>query len=278
MTLGKILRKLRKDKKITLGELSTGNLSISQISRFERGESEITCKSLISLLETLHITLDEFVILSNNDNDYKKMIKEVRQKCKTDNCQNIYKTYSKQGEIKSVHFEEILLKSILYKFDKEFLPTPLELDELTEYLFSIDYWTSYEIILLGNTSELLNFDTVFLLTKEMIKYSRESNLVYNKQLVIQLAINCLIVSIENKKQSNSKFLISEISCLLKDELLYYEKTVFLYACGFYEFFYGNKEIKKMQNALKIFAILNEETYYKNFSEHYFEHVTSNKSI
>lgn len=43
-SLGKTLRKIRKGKQASLDSISDHHLSKSQISRFERGESEISCQ------------------------------------------------------------------------------------------------------------------------------------------------------------------------------------------------------------------------------------------
>ncbi|HFR3160680.1 TPA: helix-turn-helix domain-containing protein, partial [Streptococcus suis] len=65
--LGKTLRKVRQGKQISLCSLADEHLSKSQISRFERGESEISCVRLINILDKLNISLDEFLILHDSD-------------------------------------------------------------------------------------------------------------------------------------------------------------------------------------------------------------------
>lgn len=57
----------------------------------------------------------------------------------------------------------------------------------------------------------------------------------NKIFVTQLAINCLILSIDKEEFSNCSYLIKEIKTLLDDELNFYEQTVFLYATGYFEY-------------------------------------------
>ncbi|MDU2201961.1 MAG: hypothetical protein E7E32_02380 [Anaerococcus hydrogenalis] len=90
----------------------------------------------------------------------------------------------------------------------------------------------------------------------------------NKKLVTQLAINCLIASIDAKKYNNCRFLIKEISRLLDNELNYYEQTVFLYAQGYLEFAQGaHSGISKMRDALQIFNILNESSIKKQYEDH-----------
>ncbi|HEW2738367.1 TPA: helix-turn-helix transcriptional regulator, partial [Streptococcus pneumoniae] len=65
--LGKTLRKIRKGKQISISSVADEHLSKSQISRFERGESEISCARLINILDKLNISLEEFLIIHNND-------------------------------------------------------------------------------------------------------------------------------------------------------------------------------------------------------------------
>ena len=61
------LEKFVKENKFSLCSVADEHLSKSQISRFERGESEISCIRLINILDKLHITLDEFLVLHNED-------------------------------------------------------------------------------------------------------------------------------------------------------------------------------------------------------------------
>ena len=95
----------------------------------------------------------------------------------------------------------------------------------------------------------------------------------NKKLVTQLAINCLIVSIDKRKFQNCSYLINEIKKLLSNEFNYYEQTVFLYATGYYEFKINNRGgLEKMQQALKVFEILGENSIRSQYQQHYNEHV------
>ena len=60
--LGITLRKIRKGKQISLCSIADSNLSKSQISRFERGESEISCIRLINILDGENFTETQFVV------------------------------------------------------------------------------------------------------------------------------------------------------------------------------------------------------------------------
>lgn len=93
--LGKTLRKVREGKQVSINSISDKHLSKSQISRFERGESEISCIRLINILDKLNISLDEFLILYDNDytktETFIKLIQYIRQEYATQNIKNITK-------------------------------------------------------------------------------------------------------------------------------------------------------------------------------------------
>lgn len=272
--LGITLRKVRKGKQISLCSVADEHLSKSQISRFERGESEISCIRLINILDKLHITLDEFLIL--HDEDYTKtesfanLVQYIRKQYSSQNINNIQSLLSSPSDYTLNSFEKTMVKSILYTMDSSVIPSDDELLQLTDYLFKVEKWGYYEIILLGNCVRTINYDSYFLLTKEML-----SNYIYsslnktNKRIVTQLAINCLILSIDIEELTNCFYLIDEIKALLDNELNFYEQTVFLYATGYYEFkLQSSTGIEKMKQAIKVLDILGEDKLKLHYTDHF----------
>ncbi|HHK6763498.1 TPA: Rgg/GadR/MutR family transcriptional regulator, partial [Streptococcus pneumoniae] len=213
--LGVTLRKIRKGKQISLCSVADEHLSKSQISRFERGESEISCIRLINILDKLHITLDEFLIL--HDEDYTKtesfanLVQYIRKQYSSQNINNIQSLLSDSSNYTLNSLEKTMVKSILHTMDSNVIPSDEELLQLTDYFFKVEKWGYYEIILLGNCVRTINYNSYFLLTKEMLNnYIYSSLNKTNKRIVTQLAINCLILSIDKKKFSNCSYLIDEI--------------------------------------------------------------------
>ena len=238
--LGITLRKIREGKQISICSLADEHLSKSQISRFERGESEISCIRLINILDKLHVTLDEFLILhgqeSTKTESFATLIQYIRKQYSSNGINNIACLLSDSSEYTLSSFEKTMVKSILNTLDSGISPSEEELLQLTDYLFKVENWGYYEIILLGNCVRTINYKSFYVLTKEMLNnYIYSSLNKNNKRIVTQLAINCLILSIDNEEFSNSSYLISEIKMLLDNELNFYEQTVFLYATGYFEF-------------------------------------------
>ena len=274
--LGHSLRKIRKSKNISITQLEDGCLSKSQISRFERGESEISCIRLINLLNKLNVTIDEFISIHNNNTlpHFPTLINNIRKLYSRNDVESLKILLNANSKYTTNSLENTMLKSLLYTLTPDISPNEEELLELTDYLFSVEIWGFYEIVLLGNCVRTLNYNTVFLLTKEMLKnYHFSVNNKTNKILVTQLSINCLISSIDNEFFNNCQFLIKEIKDLLRDELNFYEETVFTYANGYYEHKLGlSTGKKKMEKSLKILELLNKHHLHSSYKKHYLEHI------
>ena len=278
--LGRTLRQVRQMKQVTISSIADKHLSKSQISRFERGESEISCARLINILDKLHISLDEF--LSLNDNNYTRtelfanLVQYIRKEYSSQNIKNIESLLSKHSNYNLNPFEKTMIKSIIYTLDNSIAPTEEEIIQLIDYLFKVEKWGYYEIMLLGNCVRTIKYSSYFLLTKEMLNnYIYSSLNKYNKKLVTQLAINCLILSIDQSEFLNCSYLISKIEKLLENELNYYEQTVFLYATGYFQYKKGQTSgIKMMKQAIQVFDILGEDKIKTQYEEHYTKYVKS----
>ncbi|TVV52507.1 Rgg/GadR/MutR family transcriptional regulator [Streptococcus pneumoniae] len=272
--LGITLRKVRKGKQISLCSVADEHLSKSQISRFERGESEISCIRLINILDKLHITLDEFLVLHNEDYTnaelFANLVQYIRKQYSSHNIKNIAALLSDSSHYTLNSFEKTMIKSILHTMDSSIIPSNKELLQLTDYLFKVEKWGYYEITLLGNCVRTINYNSYFLLTKEMLNnYIYSSLNKTNKRIVTQLAINCLILSVDKEEFSNCTCLITEIKALLDNELNFYEQTVFLYATGYFEFKrHLDSGIEKMKQAIQVLDILGEDKSKLHYTSHF----------
>lgn len=272
--LGITLRKVRKGKQISLCSVADEHLSKSQISRFERGESEISCIRLINILDKLHITLDEFLVLHDEDYTntelFANLVQYIHKQYLSQNINNIAALLSDSSHYTLNSFEKTMIKSILHTMDSSIIPSNKELLQLTDYLFKVEKWGYYEITLLGNCVRTINYNSYFLLTKEMLNnYIYSSLNKTNKRIVTQLAINCLILSVDKEEFSNCTYLITEIKALLDNELNFYEQTVFLYATGYFEFKrHSDSGIEKMKQAIQVLDILGEDKLKLHYTSHF----------
>lgn len=66
--MGNLFKKIRLSKKLSLKDVAGDYLSVSFLSKFERGESEISLSRFFLLLENLDVSIEEFYGLVSKDN------------------------------------------------------------------------------------------------------------------------------------------------------------------------------------------------------------------
>ena len=59
--LGKVFHDFRTNRSISLKQIADENVSVSQISRFERGETDISVTKFLKILENMHVEVTEFM-------------------------------------------------------------------------------------------------------------------------------------------------------------------------------------------------------------------------
>lgn len=269
---GITLRRIRKAKHKSIDYVSGHFISKSQVSRFERGESEITFTSLYSILNLLNISFDEFLNIhckyQSKSEQFSVLIKNIKTCINVEKEEDFNTIFNRFCLSSFTHIEIIVIKSLLSRVNSSIFLSTDEVEELAEYFFSIDYWGCYELLLLENCEHSLNYTSCYYFTNEVIHEFEDNELYYkNKKLVINVAINCLIRSVELGEYRNCLSLIEVINKLLDSELYFYEKTVFLFALGYFESRRNNSNgNNKMKDAIVIFKKLGDQfslIYYTN---------------
>ena len=141
-TFGKTLRKIRQNKQVSICSISDENLSKSQISRFERGESEISCIRLINILDKLNISIEEFMIIHNDNSTridkFAKLVQYIRKAYSEQRLDNIMKLLSNSSEYSLNNLERTMVKSIIHTLDSRIKPEKSEMVKLVDYLFKVE--------------------------------------------------------------------------------------------------------------------------------------------
>ena len=78
---GEIYKLFRESRKITLREIEHKGISRSQLSRFEKGETDLTITKFLLALEQINVPIEEFMFAANDfkrDHFY-QLIDEVKQ-------------------------------------------------------------------------------------------------------------------------------------------------------------------------------------------------------
>ena len=286
--LGEVFKELRKSRNVSLQEATGGEFTYSMLSKFERGEADLSSMKLITALDNIHSDLNEFMYLVRGFSQKKALafqenLWELYDREGIDSLQSLYEEttqkYRSSGET-SYLLQMIRIKSLLVFFDSEIRATDEELTFLYDYFFTIDIWGNYELELFSTISTLFPLPLYFKYSREMLqKTDLLGSLPSNKVGIDTILINGLFKAIEEKDKLKADYFIFQIEKRDLPESQAYLKIIYMIAKGYYDIIFKveNKGLEKIQRGITILQDL-EYVGGARYYENYFANQLSNEDL
>ena len=286
--LGEVFKELRKSRNVSLQEATGGEFTYSMLSKFERGEADLSSMKLITALDNIHSDLNEFMYLVRGFSQKKVLafqenLWDLYDREGIDSLHSLYEEttqkYRSSGET-SYLLQMIRIKSLLVFFDSEIRATDEELTFLYDYFFTIDIWGNYELELFSTISTLFPLPLYFKYSREMLqKTDLLGSLPSNKVGIDTILINGLFKAIEEKDKLKADYFVFQIEKRELPESEAYLKIIYMIAKGYYDtiFKVENKGLEKIQRGITILQDLeyiDSARYYEN----YFANQLSNEDL
>ena len=244
MNINEKFKTIRKQRKLSLRDLGHIAGSASSISDFEKGKTNLSNDVLLRLLAFMIVETNEMFEWSDfQDAAFLELTNHLEQALQDKDIATLiqkreaFQEFSVTKKHYIYHIISLVLEVLIAEFqDKE--PAPEVISELTDYFFSLEYWTNLDVGLIGNivhyfTTEALTFFTDSIL-KETPKQLR-NNL---DRIKIDTIIDCLSVLLERREKNASKALLQLLSRKQFPTSFAYEKlylseykAIFLYLWG-----------------------------------------------
>lgn len=204
MTYGTTLRTIRKRKGITLQVLASGVCSVSFLSKFERGESDISLDLMTRLLDNLMIPFEEFLFIHRDYllDDVQHFFKQADILYLNRDVAGLRKLKKEQlakwraYEIVTYQNNALLLEvyeNIVGETMESEAIQKSNVQTLSNYLFSVEEWGFYELSLYNGTMLLLEPEMVIVLSKTAYtKSSRFKEYEKMNDLVTSILFNTVI--------------------------------------------------------------------------------------
>ena len=286
--LGEVFKELRKSRNVSLQEATGGEFTYSMLSKFERGEADLSSMKLITALDNIHSDLNEFMYLVRGFSQKKVLafqenLWELYDREGIDSLHSLYEEttqkYRSSGET-SYLLQMIRIKSLLVFFDSEIRATDEELTFLYDYFFTIDIWGNYELELFSTISTLFPLPLYFKYSREMLqKTDLLGSLPSNKVGIDTILINGLFKAIEEKDKLKADYFVFQIEKRELPESQAYLKIIYMIAKGYYDTIFNvkNKGLEKIQRGI---AILQDLEYVDGarYYENYFANQLSNEDL
>lgn len=286
--LGEVFKELRKSRNVSLQEATGGEFTYSMLSKFERGEADLSSMKLITALDNIHSDLNEFMYLVRGFSQKKALafqenLWELYDREGIDSLHSLYEEttqkYRSSSE-KSYLLQMIRIKSLLVFFDSEIRATDEEVTFLYDYFFTIDIWGNYELELFSSISTLFPLPLYFKYSREMLqKTDLLGSLPSNKVGIDTILINGLFKAIEEKDKLKADYFVFQIEKRELPESQAYLKIIYMIAKGYYDTIFNvkNKGLEKIQRGITILQDL-EYVDGARYYENYFASQLSNKDL
>ena len=286
--LGEVFKELRKSRNVSLQEATGGEFTYSMLSKFERGEADLSSMKLITALDNIHSDLNEFMYLVRGFSQKKVLafqenLWDLYDREGIDSLHSLYEEttqkYRSSGET-SYLLQMIRIKSLLVFFDSKIRATDEELTFLYDYFFTIDIWGNYELELFSTISTLFPLPLYFKYSREMLqKTDLLGSLPSNKVGIDTILINGLFKAIEEKDKLKADYFIFQIDKRELPESQAYLKIIYMIAKGYYDtiFKLENKGLEKIQRGITILQDL-EYIDGARYYENYFANQLSNEDL
>lgn len=286
--LGEVFKELRKSRNVSLQEATGGEFTYSMLSKFERGEADLSSMKLITALDNIHSDLNEFMYLVRGFSQkqvlaFQENLWELYDREGIDSLQSLYEETTKKyrsSAKKSYLLQMIRIKSLLVFFDSEIRATDEELTFLYDYFFTIDIWGNYELELFSTISTLFPLPLYFKYSREMLqKTDLLGSLPSNKVGIDTILINGLFKAIEEKDKLKADYFVFQIEKRELPESEAYLKIIYMIAKGYYDtiFKVENKGLEKIQRGITILQDL-EYVDGARYYENYFTNQLSNEDL
>ena len=286
--LGEVFKELRKSRNVSLQEATGGEFTYSMLSKFERGEADLSSMKLITALDNIHSDLNEFMYLARGFSRKKALVFQenlwdLYDREGIDSLHSLYEETTKKyrsSAKKSYLLQMIRIKSLLVFFDSEIRATDEELTFLYDYFVTIDIWGNYELELFSTISTLFPLPLYFKYSREMLqKTDLLGSLPSNKVAIDTILINGLFKAIEEKDKLKADYFVFQIEKRELPESQAYLKIIYMIAKGYYDTIFNvkNKGLEKIQRGITILQDL-EYIDGARYYENYFANQLSNEDL
>ncbi|QGX44413.1 helix-turn-helix domain-containing protein [Streptococcus equinus] len=221
MQLGELYRELRIARGLKLKDVARENLSVSQLSRFENGQSMLAADKLLIAISGIHMTFSEFGHAINNYQEPKTFqlstkIAELYNKQDIEGLKALLES-EKDSEVFDVYnrLNELIIKTYIYNLDPTYMISEEEKNFLTSYLYEIEEWTEFELFIFGNTMSILSESDLIFLGKAFVERDKlYLSLPSHKKNAEVVFLNLIMLLISYRKIYQANYFIECLERIL----------------------------------------------------------------
>lgn len=271
--IGKVFHDFRINRNISLKQVADDNVSASQISRFERGETDLSISKFLTALGNMKVEVKEFAdALQTHQKsetiEFMRKLVPLEYKRDIAGFQRLFEEqkekYEKNPSVYQYHLNMILAQSFICKCDSDISFPKEYVDEVADYLFMVEEWKIYELILIGNLYLFIDIPLLHKMGQEIMKKTVRTG--ENKNLALITLLNIFETCLHRDDLEVAAYYMENLPSLLEDETLLYERNLYHFLLGLFLYKQGEKKHGKeiMEQAIQIYDWLDCKNLANNY--------------
>lgn len=274
MSLGELYRELRMTRGLKLKDVAGQKLSVSQLPKFENGQSMLTADKLLVAISAIHMSFSEFGHALNHyqESSYFRLgdqlanlqvagdIEGLKEVLKNFEADENFDTYNRLMRIDIV--------SAIYALDPSYEIKEDDKQFLMQYLYNIEQWTEYELYLFGNTMSILSdADLIFLGRALAERNEFYLSLPQHKKAEQLTFINIILALIERNQLYYTTYFMTRLESMINYQdmftvvFLTFLKDTLAYLKG------ETDDVQPMRECIEMVKKLGNPTMAKLLEEH-----------
>lgn len=221
MNLGELYRELRVARGLKLKDVARGNVSLSQLSKFENGQTMLAADKLLVAISGIHMSFAEFGHALNHYQESPffavgKQIAKLQLKGDVEGLKQLLNTLEDTETFDTYNrLNRIDVASAIHSLDPNYEIADEDKKFLTDYLYGIEEWTEYELYIFGNTMAILSDADLIFLGKAFAERDKfYLSLPQHKKTAELTFLNIIFALIDREEFYYTTFFIDKLEKLL----------------------------------------------------------------
>ncbi|KRM52945.1 Rgg/GadR/MutR family transcriptional regulator [Ligilactobacillus araffinosus] len=272
MNFGKAISNIRKNKHISIQQITANTITKSSYNRFINGETQPSINSFLTLLQNLHVSFEEFLYISRGykPDYFNEIAMQIRDATITRNIsllQEIHatiSTYAQQEPNNQTYFHLQCVTTLILNFLQDDPFDQTVKNTLLNYLLKCDVWTHYEHTLFNSVIFIFDPSAVNAMEKRIIRNldSYELMHIYGNESFRSLCV-ILAFDISHQDLLSAIKVVSKLENFSLHEDMLFEKTLYKLFSGIV-FLLSSQSIglQNIKEAIQILQLTDSKGYLK----------------
>lgn len=272
MNFGKAISNIRKNKHISIQQITANTITKSSYNRFINGETQPSINSFLTLLQNLHVSFEEFLYISRGykPDYFNEIAMQIRDATITRNIsllQEIHatiSTYAQQEPNNQTYFHLQCVTTLILNFLQDDPFDQTAKNTLLNYLLKCDVWTHYEHTLFNSVIFIFDPSAVNAMEKRIIRNldSYELMHIYGNESFRSLCV-ILAFDISHQDLLSAIKVVSKLENFSLHEDMLFEKTLYKLFSGIV-FLLSSQSIglQNIKEAIQILQLTDSKGYLK----------------